>query len=120
MAEVDFGRWEGRSPAQARADDPEYFARWWRDPELPAPGGSSLAASAVAARALVDALLMAGETADVLLVGHASTVRLLTAFALHLSLAQSSRVQVPPATVAEVRFWADGGSCLESLDWPRM
>lgn len=120
MAEVDFGRWEGRSPAQVRAADPDYFARWWSDPELPAPGGSSLAASAVRARALVDALLLAGETADVLLVGHASTVRLLTAFALHLSLAQSSRVQVPPATVAEVRFWADGGSCLESLDWPRM
>jgi broad specificity phosphatase PhoE len=49
------------------------------------------------------------------LVGHASTVRIVVAEALNLPLQEAIRLSVPPAGAAVVRFWPDGGSCLDSL-----
>jgi broad specificity phosphatase PhoE len=49
------------------------------------------------------------------LVGHASTVRIVVAQALSLPLQEAIRLSVPPAAAAVVRFWPDGGACLDSL-----
>lgn len=119
IAEVDFGRWEGLSPTQIRQADPNAFARWWAQPEVAPPGGTSLADAAAGFRSLIDSLLAESRAVDVLVVGHATTVRVGTALALGLPLTESARVQAPPGVVAELRFWSDSGSCLDSLDWAR-
>lgn len=119
LAEVDFGRWEGLSSTRIRDDDGGAFARWWSEPEAAPPGGTSLAAAAAGLRSMITSLLAEARVGDLLVVGHATTVRVYLALALHLPLPESARVQAPPGAVAELRFWPDGGSCLDSLDWAR-
>lgn len=114
ISEVDFGRWEGLSSAQARAMDPHLWASWLTDPEVAPPGGTSLAQAANALAPVV-AEMTRGVQRDWLLVGHATTVRLVIANALELPLAKVSRISTPPACVAVVRLWPDGGGCLDFL-----
>lgn len=43
LAELDFGDWEGRTPAEIHATDPQALGRFWTDPwRHPPPGGESL------------------------------------------------------------------------------
>lgn len=44
LIEVDFGRWEGKTFAEADAADPELHARWLKDTSVACPGGESLRA----------------------------------------------------------------------------
>lgn len=118
LAEVDFGRWEGRNSSDLLATDPDY-ARWWADPGLRAPAArTSLADVAASVDAWLDERLLDSVGQTVSVVGHASTVRVLVARALALPLAESGRVSVAPTSTAVLRFWVDGGSCLDSLWTP--
>src|SRR5437660_10942931 len=50
LTEIDYGEWEGLSPAQARARDPALYDAWVDDPARPPPPGGETAAQ-VAERA---------------------------------------------------------------------
>jgi broad specificity phosphatase PhoE len=44
LIDLDFGRWEGKTPAEAAVADPEAFARFRNDPrDAVVPGGESVA-----------------------------------------------------------------------------
>ena len=81
LIEIDYGGWEGLSPAQARAADPARYDAWVSDPSLVGPPGGETAAQ-VAARALA-ALeeIRARHPGDarVLAVSHKATLRVLGA-----------------------------------------
>jgi len=114
LAEVDFGEWEGRAPAELVTD--ERYRRWWDDPDMRAPGGTrSLAEVNADVRRWLAARQSdcAGET--IAAVGHASTVRVLVAGAIGLPVAESTRLTVLPAGAAVLRFWPDGGSTLDAF-----
>lgn len=118
LCEVDFGNWEGRSPAELWKTDQQGFSQWQSDPAVAPPGGTSLVAVAHRVRhwrAQVHAQVPDGGHLAVLAVAHASTVRILVADALSLSLAHATRIEAGPGAGALVHFWADGGSSLESL-----
>ncbi len=118
LMEVDFGRWEGQTPSDLLAADPDY-PRWWADPGLRAPAaGTSLADVAASVGAWLDERLLDSVGRTLAVVGHASTVRVLVARALALPLAESGRLSVAPTSTAVLRFWVDGGSCLDSLWTP--
>lgn len=91
--------------------------RWLRDPLVAAPGGESLTDAARRLAPVLTRLVSSGQPRW-LLVGHATTVRLIAATALELPLAQSIRITVPPAGYAVVRLWPDGGGCLDQLSAP--
>jgi broad specificity phosphatase PhoE len=82
LSEIDYGRWEGLSPEQARALDPAHYDAWVADPSTVAPPGGETA-SAVAARALaaVEEIRSRHEnsSAPVLAVSHKATLRILGA-----------------------------------------
>src|SRR4051812_280451 len=44
LTEIDYGRWEGLSPEQARALDPKLYEAWVADPASVAPPGGETAA----------------------------------------------------------------------------
>lgn len=46
LAELDYGRWAGRSPESVLAEDPAGFALWRDDPHAAPHGGESFAAMA--------------------------------------------------------------------------
>lgn len=118
LCEVSFGSWEGRSAQELCRTEQEDFSQWQRDPALAPPGGTSLVAVAQQVREWRSQLMSEvndGDHARVLVVAHASTVRILAADALGLPLDRSQRLSVGTATAAIVNFWADGGSSLEAL-----
>jgi broad specificity phosphatase PhoE len=82
LIEINYGEWEGLSPAQARERDPVRYAAWVADPTTTGPPGGETAAQ-VARRAL-DALeeiraRHEGSTQPVLAVSHKATLRVLGA-----------------------------------------
>lgn len=81
LIEIDYGGWEGLSPAAARATDPARYDAWIADPSLIGPPGGETAAQ-VAERALA-ALeeIRARHPGDVLVLGvsHKATLRVLGA-----------------------------------------
>ncbi len=114
LAEVDFGDWEGRSAAHARAGDPVRWRDWLMDPAVAPPNGSALTQRDEALRGYL-ARLQSSQRRTWLLVGHASTVRLVVARVLRLPLTEVQRISVQPGGWCDVRLWADGGSCLDRL-----
>jgi broad specificity phosphatase PhoE len=82
LTEIDYGEWEGLSPAQARARDPQLYEAWLADPARIAPPGGETAAQ-VAERALagLHGIQKAFEHVGrpVLVVSHKATLRILAA-----------------------------------------
>ena len=52
LIEVDFGRWEGKTFAEAEAADPELHARWLKDTSVAAPPAASWRSASPARRCL--------------------------------------------------------------------
>ena len=82
LTEIDYGQWEGLSPQQAEARDPDRYARWVRDPAHVAPPEGETAQD-VASRALLALREMLsrheGDPLPVLAVSHKATLRILAA-----------------------------------------
>jgi len=82
LTEIDYGQWEGLSPAEARARDPDRYAAWERDPVAVAPPGGETAAQ-VAKRALgaLEEIRARhdGASQPFLAVSHKATIRILGA-----------------------------------------
>ena len=82
LTEIDYGEWEGLSPAQARERDPELYDAWVEDPSRIAPPGGETAAQ-VAERVLAALHEIEEKYADgnrpVLAVSHKATLRILGA-----------------------------------------
>jgi probable phosphoglycerate mutase len=82
LTEIDYGEWEGLSPAQARERDPELYDAWIDDPARIAPPKGETAAQ-VAERALAALREMeerfANAKGPVLAVSHKATLRILGA-----------------------------------------
>jgi probable phosphoglycerate mutase len=115
FAEMAFGEWDGLTFAQARALDPEHFDRWLADPTIAPPGGESLAAVAERVLAGQRTLLQRFEGQRVLVVAHAMPVKVIVADALAAPLASAHRVDVVPASLAEVAYWSDGRPAVRTL-----
>ena len=82
LAEIDYGQWEGLSPAQARALDPAHYDAWVSDPSALAPPGGETAEE-VAERALAALETIRerhdGSPAPVLAISHKATLRIIGA-----------------------------------------
>ncbi len=91
LTEIDYGEWEGLSPAQARERNPELYDAWVADPSrIAPPGGETAAQVAQRALAAVAEIQRLFEPAGglVLVVSHKATLRVLAAA---LTLAPISR-----------------------------
>ncbi len=105
--EISFGVWEGRTPAELEAEDPQRMAAFWDDPVVhwPAGGEPFDRFQARIARALDDLLdTHAGE--HLLLVAHGGVIRAILFHVLGVPPRNFFRIQVPYATISRLR--ADG------------
>lgn len=115
LNEVDFGAWEGRTPADVFATSGEAYLRLWADPLTAPPGGESVAH--LSSR-LAEWRHERQQDATVIAVGHASTVRVLIGQALAVPSAATQRIGVPAGAFADVRFYPDGAGSVERLESP--
>lgn len=115
LREMDYGHWEGLTYEEIAQRDPDYRARWERDPaNLPCPGGES--GNDVARRThqfladlLADQVERHGSgTPDeipVLAVGHSSTNRILCCVALEIEVREyRQRLVQSQANLTVLRF----------------
>jgi ribonuclease H / adenosylcobalamin/alpha-ribazole phosphatase len=94
LIEIDYGEWEGLSPAQAQKRNPDLYESWLSDPARIAPPGGETAGQvaerAVAAlRDIQDRYEPAG--APVLAVSHKATLRILGACLTDAPIAEYRR-----------------------------
>lgn len=115
LAELAFGRWDGLTFTEARAQDVDLFDAWLTDPTLAPPGGESLVSLAGRVEQARARLVERYESATVLVVSHAMPVRTLVSQALHAPVSSVHRVDVTPASLAEVAYWSDGRPSLRAL-----
>ena len=82
LTEIDYGRWEGLSPEQARAQDPKLYDAWVTDPAgVAPPDGETAAQVAERALAAIEQIRSRHPAADdrVMAVSHKATLRILGA-----------------------------------------
>lgn len=115
LAEMAFGAWDGLTFSEARRRDPALFDAWLGDPGMPAPGGESLVDLAQRVSAAQERLRSSFEASTVLLVTHAMPVKVLVSAALRAPIESVHRVDVTPASLAELAFWPDGRPSLRAL-----
>lgn len=115
LAEMAFGEWDGLTFPEARSADPEFFDGWIGDPRVSPPGGESLASVAARAESARRRLVEKFEENTVLLASHAMPVKTIIAEAVQAPLGAVHRIDITPASVAEVAYWADGHASLRSL-----
>ncbi|MGY0886849.1 bifunctional RNase H/acid phosphatase [Corynebacterium aurimucosum] len=115
LIEVDFGRWEGKTFAEADAADPELHARWLKGTSVACPGGESLRAvhrRVSAARRKLQQRY-AGQT--VLVVSHVNPIKSFVRQALDSGPQTPNHLFLELASVSEVEFF-DGGSTLHRFN----
>jgi ribonuclease H / adenosylcobalamin/alpha-ribazole phosphatase len=115
LEEVGFGEWDGLGFHQARERDPAFFDAWLVDPTLAPPGGESLAALAERVERSRRRVVERFDSENVLLVAHAMVVKTIVAAAVGGPVEAAHRVDVQPASLAEVAYWSDGRPSLRSL-----
>ncbi|QXE36708.1 histidine phosphatase family protein [Streptomyces sp. GMY02] len=105
LMEFDYGAYEGMTPAQIKADRPDWFI--WRDG---VPGGESLAQ--VSARADEAIAWARSADRDVLFFAHGHILRAIGARWLGEDIAFAARVRLDPTSVS-VLGWAYGLPAIE-------
>jgi probable phosphoglycerate mutase len=114
LREIDLGIWAGRTYADVVAADPAARA-WFIDPSTGAPpGGESIAVAAERVLRVMRAVAH-GDGERVAIVGHAGSLRLAIAQALHMKLSSYWRLRLDCASLS-VLTWAADGLLLERLN----
>lgn len=113
LIEYDFGDWNGRTPAELHAEQPEALARFWSDPIGCAPPG---------AEALLDFDRRVGECLQrvrseckglrTLAVTHGGVMRLAQCRQRGWSLTRISEIEVPHASLLRLRLEIDSQSAV--------
>jgi broad specificity phosphatase PhoE len=106
--ELDFGRFEGLSFAEADERFPAELAAFLGSPEVPPPGGESLAELAVRVARATDRLILRHARKTVLVVTHVTPIKTLVCRGLEAPLASVNRMELGPASLSVVDFYDDG------------
>lgn len=115
FAEVAFGSWDGFTFAEVRERWPDELSAWLASPSVPPPGGESLESADARVRAAHAALLAAYPGKTVLVVAHVTPIKLLIRHALQAPLPVVFRMELAPASISEIHWYADGLSSLRSF-----
>lgn len=115
--EMDFGDWDGRSFEELSAENPELFARIWREPhKYGPPNGESFADFTGRISAAWEQLLQRHQGEHLLLVCHGGVIRALLGAVMETPLTSISRVEVPYACLSRIRVHHQSGS----EHWPQL
>jgi phosphoserine phosphatase len=116
LNDIDYGGWQFKTFAEAKAEDPALFAAWFATPQLVRfPNGESLQdLDARAANAL--RLVLARHPADtIVVVSHDSLNRVLLLQCLDLPLSAYWRLAQSPCCINEIDI-DDGKACIQRLN----
>lgn len=110
LRELDFGLWEGKTPAEVERDHHEDYSRWLADAGWNAPTGGERGID-VARRVLVvlDEIQRDHTNGDVLVVAHKATIRIVLCALLGIDIGgYRDRIGISVASLAVVKFQHNG------------
>ncbi|MEO3850757.1 bifunctional RNase H/acid phosphatase [Streptomyces sp. B8F3] len=117
LREADFGAWEGLTFAEVRERHPDDLAAWLRSTKAaPSGGGESFAEVSRRVAVARDRLLARYAGRTVLLVTHVTPIKTLVRLALGAPPEALYRMELSPAAVSEVAYYADGLASVRLLN----
>jgi ribonuclease H / adenosylcobalamin/alpha-ribazole phosphatase len=115
LQEGRFGEWDGFTFAEVMARWPQEMAAWLASPDVSPPGGESLRAISARVSAAVDVVLRDHPGRRVLVAAHVGTIRAMTARALGSPLESMNRMELAPASITTLTWYADGNASMRSF-----
>jgi probable phosphoglycerate mutase len=114
--ECAFGDWDGHTFAEVQQKWPDALNAWMGSTTVAPPGGESFDACARRARSARDALLTAYPGKTVLVVTHVTPIKLMVRSVLQAPMNSLFRMELAPATLTEIHWYADGLASLKSFN----
>jgi probable phosphoglycerate mutase len=116
LRECAFGRWEGLTFAEVQEGWPDELTAWLSDTGVAPPGGESFDAVAARVRRARDQLLARHAGRTVLAVTHVTPIKLIVREALAAPLSALYRMELSPASLTEVEWYAEGAASLRHFN----
>jgi ribonuclease H / adenosylcobalamin/alpha-ribazole phosphatase len=116
LAECAFGEWEGHTFAEVQEKWPDQLTAWLASTAVAPPGGESFDHLGSRVRRARDQLLVRYPREAVLVVSHVSPIKVLVSDALHAPPAAMYRMELSPASVSEIQWYAEGAASLRSFN----
>ena len=118
LKEVAFGEWEGKTPAELKARDPDLLFNFTRDPVGMRPAGAEdLSAFQARVGRAFDALAETYRGQHILVIAHAGVMRMVLCHVLGIPLAHAYRIQVGSAAMGRFRVEQKPAGQLAQLLW---
>ena len=116
LRECAFGEWEGQTFAEVQEQWPDELSAWLADTSVAPPGGESFDAVAARVRRARDQLLARHPGRRVLVVSHVTPIKLLVREALTAPLSALYRMELSPASLTEIDWYAEGAASLRQFN----
>jgi probable phosphoglycerate mutase len=116
LRECSFGVWDGLTFAEVQDGWGEQLSAWLAHPSCAPPGGESLEQVAARVGAEQERLLARYGGDRVVVVAHVTPIRLMVLAALTASLNLVHRLQLAPASLSTVCWYADGNAALHGFN----
>ncbi|GAB2581712.1 bifunctional RNase H/acid phosphatase [Kribbella endophytica] len=114
--ECSFGDWDGYTFAEVQEKWPDALNAWLGSTTVAPPGGESFDACARRARSARDAVLSSYPGKTVVVVTHVTPIKLMVRGVLQAPMASLFRMELKPATVTEINWYADGLASLRGFN----
>jgi probable phosphoglycerate mutase len=116
LRECAFGDWDGLTFSEVQERWPEQLTTWLSSPAVAPPGGESLLMVSERVAAAQARVLERYAGAEVLVVAHVTPIKLLVQFALLAPTVVVHRLQLAPASLSNVCWYADGNAALHGFN----
>ena len=116
VVECAFGAWEGLTFAEVQEQDPEALADWLASTAVAPPGGESFDAVSARVGRARDRLIARYPGQTVVVVTHVTPIKTLVRLALDAPSHALYRMELHPASLTEVAYYADGNASLRGFN----
>lgn len=118
LKEMAFGAWEGRTPSELKAEDPDVLFNFKQDPIGARPAGAEdLHGFQSRVAQAFDSMAETYRGGHVLVVAHAGVIRMAICHVLGIPVAHAYRLQVGSAAMARFRLEEKPAGRLAQLLW---
>ncbi|MUG98995.1 histidine phosphatase family protein [Scytonema sp. UIC 10036] len=110
LKEINYGKWEGKSPETVSSEFHDDYIRWLADPAWYAPTGGEMAV-AIASRStqIIEEIKQRYSEGNVLIVSHKATIRIMLCSLLGIDVGRFRyRLGCPVGSVSIVEFGSHG------------
>jgi len=108
LREINAGDFEGLTREEQKARDPEFYARWRNDPNIPPPNGETQQSITDRMQSLLNDLQRQHPQQTVLLVGHGGTIRAMLCLCIGLTTDKYWHFWLKNTSISEIQFTERG------------